>query len=138
MTTTIYNSSYRIAGLAGQQEARPSVFHQDGVEKYATDEKTSSKRTETNVFAKCKRPLLVSTFNVRSLNSTMKISELVALAIECNINVMSIQEHRFHHTDVELRHVNLARVCTLVTSSAWKSSRNSTIGGLVSGDQKVK
>ena len=52
----------------------------------------------------CKKSSLIATFNVRTLNSANQLPELVASAMKLNINVICIQEHRFFHDDVSIKH----------------------------------
>lgn len=66
---------------------------------------------------------------VWSLTHVSRKQELLQNFSKYNLDVLSIQEHRFHHPDSEFRHVGLDRN-KLITSSAWKNSQGSTIGGV--------
>ena len=72
----------------------------------------------------------MSTFNVRTLNSLKQMSELAASAERMNIDIICVQEHRFYHDDVQLQYHKLSKGWTFISSSAWKNSMNSTIGGV--------
>ena len=73
---------------------------------------------------------MISTFNVRTLNTINQAPELIASAIEQNIDIICVQEHRFFHPELELKHNDLGEGWTLISASAWKTSKNATIGGV--------
>ena len=56
---------------------------------------------------KCKRTINLSTFNVRTLQSIKQISELIAIAVSYDIDVINVQEHRFYHEDIDLKYHEL-------------------------------
>ena len=58
------------------------------------------------------------------------MSELAASAERMNIDIICVQEHRFYHDDVQLQYHKLSKGWTFISSSAWKNSMNSTIGGV--------
>ena len=64
------------------------------------------------------------------MNREKQISEIIASAEELSIDIISIQEHRLYHNDVNIKQHDLPGKWTLLTSSAWKNSMNSTIGGV--------
>jgi len=78
---------------------------------------------------KCKKQTIFSSFNVRTLNQLSRKQELLQCFSRYNLDVLSIQEHRFYHPDSEFQHTNLGKN-KLITSSAWKNSQGSTIGGV--------
>ena len=78
---------------------------------------------------KCKTNTIFSTFNVRSLTKNSRKQELSQSFSKQNLDVLSIQEHRSYHPDSEFLHSSLGKN-TLITSSAWKNSQGSTIGGI--------
>ena len=77
-----------------------------------------------------KKEIFISTFNVRTLNHPHQVPELVFSAIQNKIDVICIQEHRFHHPDLELKYNDVGKGWTVISASAWKNSNNSTIGGV--------
>ena len=77
---------------------------------------------------KCKKQTIFSTFNVRSLTLTSRKQELLQNFSKFNLDVLSIQEHRFFHLDSEFQHFDLGKN-KLITSSAWKNHHGTTIGG---------
>ena len=122
MTQTLRRSN-RLARLAGQQGARAGVTDSGPRhEKSATEPKCK--------LLKCKRVTKMSTFNVRTLQSIHQLSELTASAIQHNIDVICVQEHRRLHIDVNLKHHSVGKGWTFISASAWKNSTNSTIGGV--------
>ena len=51
---------------------------------------------------KCKSTTQIATFNIRTLNRIGQLLELTASAIDHNIDIICIQEHRYLHTkDIE-------------------------------------
>ena len=78
---------------------------------------------------KCKKQTIFSTFNVRSLTKISRQQELLQNFSKHNLDVLSIQEHRFYHPNSEFQHTSLGK-SKLITSSAWKNTQGSTIGGI--------
>ncbi len=76
-----------------------------------------------------KKSLLMSTFNVRTLSNVNKIYELIAHAELHNMDILSIQEHRHFHEDIDIKYSDYGR-WTLITSSATKNTINATVGGV--------
>ena len=93
------------------------------------DRSDSRSPTNTHNILKCRKPSVYSTFNVRTINHKSRLHELTAIANSCNIDVMSIQEHRFFHPDSDLEYLKQDGY-QLVTASATKNSTNATIGGV--------
>eukprot|EP00111_Clytia_hemisphaerica_P019421 TCONS_00057312-protein len=52
----------------------------------------------------CKHPAIFSTFNVCSLSLVSRKQELLSCFSKFKIDVLSIQEHRFLHKDIEFLH----------------------------------
>ena len=75
---------------------------------------------------KCKRTINLSTFNVRTLQSIKLISEIIVIAVTYHIDVITAQEHRFYHEDIDLKY----HWWTCISASALKNTGNSTIGGV--------
>ena len=79
---------------------------------------------------KCTKTTLLSTFNCPTLCSIGRTGELTALAQEQNIDVICIQEHRIFHDDIKLKFHDMKKGWVMITSSAEKGTRNSTIRGV--------
>ena len=58
-----------------------------------------------------------------------QLSELTASAIDHNIDIICIQEHRYTHSK-DIKYCDTGNGWTLATVSAWKNSVNATIGGV--------
>lgn len=82
-----------------------------------------------NNFMRCRKSTIISTFNARTLSKASRITELASCAKQQNIDIVSIQEHRFFHPANETEH-KLIDGYQLITASAWKNSQRSTIGGV--------
>ena len=89
----------------------------------ARDDKSVTRR-----LLSCKIDNLVSTFNIRSLNSNEKIGELTALAEGKGIFVVCLQEHRKFHDSGDVQNTDVGKGRILATSSYWRNSANSYVG----------
>ena len=78
---------------------------------------------------KCKHTIQVVTFNVRTLNRIGQLPELTASAVEHNIDIICIQEHRYTHNK-DIKYQDTGNGWTLATVSVWKNSINATVGGV--------
>ena len=124
MTQTQTINSYRIDRRTGKQGSRSGVtVLAPDFEKYITEQ---NKRN----LLKCKRSIKMSTFNVRTMQPISQISELIATAEKNQIDVISVQEHRFYHDDLVLKYHEFEKGWTFISASAWKNTINSTIGGI--------
>ena len=84
---------------------------------------------------KCKQTIHIATFNVWTLNKIRQLLELSASAVEHNIDITCIQDHRYTHSK-DIKYHNTGNGWTLASVSAWKNSVNATIGGLGIQDQE--
>lgn len=73
-------------------------------------------------------PFNISTFNVRTINHVSKKEELLHHALQYNIDVICLQEHRTHHPEVLMQEKTGAYL--LVTASAEKNTINATVRGV--------
>ena len=86
-------------------------------------------------FVTCRKHVLISTFNTRTLFPSgtqfpsSRLSELVLSAKQQKIDIIAIQEHRLHHPNIDIQY-NKIEDYQLVTASCWKNSSNSSIGGV--------
>ena len=78
---------------------------------------------------KCKQTIQIVTFNVRTLNRIGQLPELTASAVEHEIDIICIQEHRYTHTE-DIKYHETGNGWMLVTVSAWKNSVNASVGGV--------
>ena len=118
--------------------ADPPETHTSPVETYdrSISNLDSSRRTvldrvegRSKPLLKCKHPARFSTFNVNTLGPSGRLDELVTSAKSNAIDIISLQEHRHYHPDLDLKFTK-ADNFQLVTASAYKNSNNSTIGGV--------
>ena len=81
----------------------------------------------------------ISTFNVRPLNRIGQQQELTASAVEHNIDIICIQEHRYTYSK-DIKNYDTVNGWTLATVSAWKISVNATVGsvGILTGPRTLK
>ena len=94
-------------------------------EKSATERKLKKNQT----LLKCKSTIQIATFNVRTLYRIGQLPELTASAMDHNIDIICIQEHRYIHSE-DIKYQETGKGWTLVSTSAWKNSGNATIGGV--------
>ena len=59
---------------------------------------------------------------VRTLNRITQLLELTASAVEHNIDIVCIQEHRYHHSEVEIKYHDSGNGRTFISASARKNS----------------
>ena len=78
---------------------------------------------------KCKCTIQIAKFNVRTLNEIGQLSELTASAINHNIDIICIQEHKYTYCE-DIKYHDTGNGWTLATASAWRNSVNATIGGI--------
>ena len=78
---------------------------------------------------KCKSTIQIATFNVRTLNRISRLPELTASAIDNNIDIICVQEHRYLHSE-DIKYHDTSNGWTFVSASAWKNTVNATIGGV--------
>ena len=78
---------------------------------------------------KCKSTIQIATFNVRNLNRIGQQPELTASAIDHNIDIICIQEHRYIHNE-DIKYTDTRNGWMFVSASAWKNSVNAMIGGV--------
>ena len=85
--------------------------------------------TSKSQIVSCKKQAIISSFNARTLGPLGRLEELAECSKSQNIDILAIQEHRFHHPNDVLKY-HQAGSFQLVTSSAPKNSGNSTVGGV--------
>ena len=66
-------------------------------------------------------------FNVGTLNIIKQLQEQTESAIEHNIDIICIQEHRYTDSE-DIKYHDTGNGWTLATVSAWKNSVNVTVG----------
>ena len=123
MTHTQTTCPNRIALRAGKKRVCPveigalaPVF-----EKSATVLKLKPK------LLKCKSIIQIVTFNIRILNEIGQL--LTASAIDHNIDIICIQEHRYIHSE-DIKYYDTGNWWTLVSAYARKNSVNAVMGGV--------
>ena len=87
-------------------------------------------QTQRQKLLKCKSTIQKATFNVRTLNRMCQLPELTASAIDHNIGIVCVQEHRYHHSEVDIKYHDTNNGWMFVSASAWKNSVNAVIGGV--------
>ena len=88
-------------------------------EKSATELKLKQK------LLRCKNTVQIATLNIRTLNRIGHLLELTASAAEDNID---IQEHRYYHSEIEIKYHDCSNGWIFISASAWKNSINTIIG----------
>ena len=77
----------------------------------------------------CRKNSLIGTLNVRTAREPFKRLELVSSFIQSNLLALGIQEHRAVH-DEEIKIEKYKKGVHLITSSAWRNSRQAATGGV--------
>ena len=84
-----------------------------------------------NNFIKCKEMIYIATLNVRTLTSTAKKTEIIHHIRAKGINILGIQDHKIVHKEGESKiKTDVINGHTIITTSAWRNSRNAAIGGV--------
>ena len=110
MTHTQTTCPNRIALRAGKKGVRPA-------EVGALASVFEKSPTELNQkLLKCKRTMQIATFNVRTLKKIGQLPELTASAIDHNIDIICIQEHRYTHSE-DIKYHDSGNGWTLATAS---------------------
>ena len=79
---------------------------------------------------RCKKTVLISTLNTRTIRSIHLQEELCGLAKLYNQDIIGIQEHRIVHQDEEVRYQDLFDGYQLVSSFAWRNNAGISNGGV--------
>ena len=69
----------------------------------------------------------ITTSNVKSFNTINQVPELTAFAVKHNI-IICMQEHRYYHSETELKYHNSSNEWTFVLISARRNYANAAIG----------
>jgi exonuclease III len=101
-------------------------------ERGTCDGKDAGATTTTKIspkFMKCKRLTIYSTLNCRTLAKTSRKQELLLCSKKNQIDILSIQEHRYYHPNTILNYTNLENY-QFITASSTKNLQGSTVGGV--------
>ena len=77
----------------------------------------------------CTKVTRIGTLNVRTVREQYKRIELASLFLRSNVVVLGVQEHRIVH-DEEIRIERCDKGSHLVTTSAWRNSKQAATGGV--------
>ena len=78
-----------------------------------SQERTIGERQEIETqpkLLKCKKQTIFSTLNVRSLTQISRKQELLQNFSKYNLDILSLQEHRYFHPDSEFQHLDLGTI----------------------------
>ena len=92
-------------------------------------EKSTTELKLKQKFLKCKSTIQIAIFNVRTSNRLDRLPELTASAINHNIDIICIQEHKYINSE-DIKYHDIGNEWMAVAASAWKNSVNATIGGV--------
>ena len=90
-------------------------------------EKSTTELKLKQKLLKCKCTIQIVIYNVRTLNRIRQLPELIASAIDHNVNIICMQEHGYTHCK-DIQYHNTGNGWTLATATAWKKPVNITIG----------
>ena len=71
---------------------------------------------------KCKSSGHLPTLNVKTLNRIGQLPNPTASAAKHNIDIVCVQKHRYHHSEVEIKYHNTGNGRMFVSASAWKKT----------------
>ena len=92
-------------------------------------EKSATEFKQKQKLLKCKSTIQIATFNFGTLNKIGQLPELTASAIDYNIDIICVQEHRYLHSE-DIRYHDTGNGWTFVLGSVWKNSVNTAMGGV--------
>ena len=124
MTHTQTTCPNHIALPASKKGGRPAEF---GALASVFEKSATEPKVKQNLL-KCTRTIQIATFNVRTLNRLRQLSEMTASAIDHNIDIICMQEHRYTHNE-DIKYHDTGNGSTLATASAGKNYANATMGG---------
>ena len=70
----------------------------------------------------------IVTYNVRTLNTINQVPVFMAFIAENNIDIICMQEHRYYHSELNLKFHDTSNEWTVVSTSTRKHSINVVIG----------
>jgi len=129
MTTESNNTRVQVPNIT------PSLTNMDSTEMNDTSTSNPSGRVEVDrsvgnraKLLRCKKEVIISTLNVRTIRESHKRIELEHNFEEYGIDILGIQEHRIVHEE-NLKYEVLEGK-TLVTVSAWRNDQGAATGGI--------
>ena len=96
-------------------------------------EKSATELKHKQKLLKCKSCIQIEIFNVRNLNRIGQQPELTASAVEHKIDIVCIQEHRYHQSEAKIKYDDIGYGRMFITTSAWRNSANTAVGVCVCG-----
>ena len=135
MYTFGYRSSPDSSGPDSDHNTHTSVLNDGGTSNLSRrvsldgEESGYILLTSKSQIVSCKKQAIIRSFNARTLGPLGRLEELAECSKSQNIDILAIQEHRFHHPNDVLKY-HQAGSFQLVTSSAPKNSGNSSVGGV--------
>ena len=97
--------------------ASKKVAHLAEVGSLASVFEKSATELKQQKFLKCKQKIKIATFNVRTLNRIRQLPEQTASAVEHNVDITCIQEHRYTHSE-DIKYHDTGNGWALATVSA--------------------
>ena len=113
------NKSYRKVTMIHTQTTYPNRITADVGALASVFEKSATELKQK--LLNCKQTIKIPTFNVGTLNKIGQLPELTASAIDHNIDIIWIQEHRYTHSE-DIKYHDSGNGWTLATASAWKKT----------------
>ena len=72
----------------------------------------------------------ISIFNVRILNRIGQLPELTASAVDHNVDIVCVQEHRYYHCEIDIKYHDTGDGWMFISAFACKNSVNALVGGV--------
>ncbi|XP_056102439.1 craniofacial development protein 2-like [Rhinichthys klamathensis goyatoka] len=85
--------------------------------------------TPSNALMRCRRPVVMGTFNACTAREEARLIELAHCAEERGVEILGVQEHRRVHTEDPILYHRVER-CTFISASAWKNDSQAATGGV--------
>ena len=92
-------------------------------------ESSATELKQKQKLLKSKSTMQMVTFSLRTLNRIGQLPELTVFAIDLNIDIICVQEHRNLHSE-DIKYHDIGNGWTFLSASAWKNSVNAAIRGV--------
>ena len=105
----------------------PGRSESDGVE----NNKVNTNKPHTEKLINCRKEILISSMNLRTIRADHKRKELAFQFNNKGLSVLGVQDHKIvHDEDDDEVKTEVIDGCTLITTTAWRNTRNAAVGGV--------
>ena len=93
--------------------------------------KPSTSRKPNGALLRCRRPVILASFNACTAREEHKVMEIAHCAQSCGIEILGVQEHRrVHKEDDDVIKFEKTESYHMITTSAWRNASQASQGGV--------